>query len=207
MSPRQHLPFPAPNALSAPSALPLPSHPASTSAPHSSCTPVPPASTRLPPPPPVRCHVCPVLSRRCVLAVHLSCPITSSLVPPTMLVQSTLRQHRSTRESSPHPDPMHASLLWSAAPSPTLPAPTPLITPTGMLSPRSHITDTLLVIPCISHPPSALPSDPISSTTTQPPHLIPAPVVVLHRFTCMPINAVSHSAPTTALFLSDLSAA
>ncbi|KAJ7839536.1 hypothetical protein B0H14DRAFT_3458594 [Mycena olivaceomarginata] len=42
MSPRQHLPFPAPTALSAPSALPLPSHPASTSAPHSSCTPVPP---------------------------------------------------------------------------------------------------------------------------------------------------------------------
>jgi hypothetical protein len=66
-----------------------------------------PTSTLLLRPPPVHCHTRPILSRCCVLAMHLSCPTTLSLVPPTMLIQSmpgccTLRQHRSIGESSPH---------------------------------------------------------------------------------------------------------
>jgi hypothetical protein len=67
MSPRQHLPFPAPAVLSAPSTLPLPSHPASTSAPHSSRTPVPP-----------RVHTAAAPSSRAL--PYLSCPIAAAYI-------------------------------------------------------------------------------------------------------------------------------
>ncbi|KAJ7888570.1 hypothetical protein B0H14DRAFT_3429985 [Mycena olivaceomarginata] len=184
MSPRQHLPFPAPAVLSAPSALPLPSHPASTSALHSSCTPVPPRVHTAATP---SSHALPYPSRPVALLRS-----RHAHVPPHNLVPCA-------------PDDAHtiyARLLHTKAARidrGILASLCTRLAMLGMLSPRLHVTNALLVIPCISHPPSALPSDPISSNATRPPHLMLAPVAVLLRFTCMPID--------TALGRIDLTAA
>ncbi|KAJ7314713.1 hypothetical protein DFH08DRAFT_972464 [Mycena albidolilacea] len=198
MSPRPHLPFPAPAVLSAPSALPLPSHPASTSAPHSSRTPIPPcvhtaaapSSCALPYPSHPVALLC---SRHAPVPPHnlVPCaPDDAHTIHARLLYTKAARIDRGILASlctriAMLTDPTHASLLWSATPSPTLPSTHhtyrhALSALARHQRPPHH--------PCISHPLSALLSDPISSNVTQLPHLMPAPVAVLLHFTCMPIN-------------------
>jgi hypothetical protein len=137
MSPRQHLPFPAPAVLSAPSALPLPSHPASTSAPHSSRTPVPPhvhtaaapSSRALPYPSHPVTLLCsrhaPVLPHNLVPCapddahtIHARLLHTKAAQIDRGILASLCTRLAMLGKSSPLPllpslaDPTHASLLW-----------------------------------------------------------------------------------------------
>ncbi|KAJ7808999.1 hypothetical protein B0H14DRAFT_3481803 [Mycena olivaceomarginata] len=133
---------------------------------------------------------------------HLPFPVPSCVVrtlraappiPSCIHLSPALFPHA---RSTPHPHCCRALLPCTAIPvlsrraaafSPcTCPAPQP-----RPLCPRRRSYNPRQV--------AALLSDPISSNATRPPHLMPAPVVVLLRFTCMPINtALGHIDLTAA---------